>query len=574
VRVLTSGIILKEFEVTNWIKFICFVFLLPPALYADSLAHSAFQRGQILFLVQKGDHEKGLNQYQTLSNNAHEHDFELLHEIALRILDEGFRHKDPECQLLALFGASVSAHEDVYYILEESLKSKFPEIQLVAVDALARFQNDRADLAMIRALGASTLRVRLEAAHQLCKKKHPQAVNQTESLLYKSPTEIWVLYPPLFAMVGDSHSTRVLRKLLVHPSESVRLSVILSLSKYRREDLLPQIKQQAGHLQYSLQEACADACGKMKDESAVDILEKLATSQYPSVALAAHTALFQLGREESLAALQQTAMNEDIFAIASLGSLGVCTDTLEKLCQSHNLQTRINAIIALLEQNHPQGVEFIDEILIRDKRDLAFTTTLSPGKTLKAWKATPSASQLLKDDIGAYHEHLRLKESLLNKLRLLSPEHFVKTAHLIFNRQQNDLIATVVQLLEELNTPGSIACLKEHQQQLGAPLIRQYCNLALFRLAEPGPYGDLLCEWVKGQNLTEFIRMKPFIPWESGEDTYTLKPEETSKLLIESFEALAAHQDARGLDTLIEAIASGHAKNKYALAGLLLRATQ
>ncbi len=34
------------------------------------------------------------------------------------------------------------------------------------------------------------------------------------------------------------------------------------------------------------------------------------------------------------------------------------------------------------------------------------------------------------------------------------------------------------------------------------------------------------------------------------------------------------YQDMPGIKTLIEAIATGHAKNKYALAGLLLRATE
>lgn len=534
----------------------------------------SFHQGRILFLIQHGEHEKALKLYQSAYQETKQHDFDLLHQMGLRILQDGYEQNDPECQLLSLFGAAVSAHEDAYYILEGGLKSNFPEIQLIALEALARYQTDRADLALMRALGVETLQVRYEAAHQLCKKKHPHAVNQAESLLYKTPKEFWPIYPPLFAMVGDSHSTRVLRKLLTDSSKDVRLIVILSVAKYQREDLLPQVRQQATHHQYPIQEACAQTLGLLKDEQAIPLLEKLTQSRYPSVALAAQTALYRLGKKEYLKEIEKSAQNENLFAIALLGTLSDKPGPLIELMNSPHLQIRCNAIISLLQQNNPKAIKAIDEILLRDKRDLAFSSMSSPGKTFKAWKATPSANQLLKDDLASYQEHIELKEALLKKVRLLSATHFITLADQIFNRQQNDLVPTTVELLEELNTKEAISCLKEHHQQLGAPLVRHYCNLALYRLNEPGPYGELLRQWVTTQSKTEFILLKPFSPWEIGENSYSLRPEENSKLLIQVFEAFASHQDSLGIEALIEAIATGHPKNKYALAGLLLRATQ
>lgn len=541
---------------------------------SDPLPLPAIQHGRILFLIQQGEKEHALKLYQTAFQNTNQHDFELLHQMGLRILDEGFRQSDPECQLLALFGASVSAHEDVFYILAESLKNKIPAIQLVALEALARFQTDQADNAIIRALGASTLQVRYEAAHQLCKKRHPQAVNQTESLLYKSPREVWQIYPPLFAMTGDSHSTRVLRKLLTHSSKSVRLSALLSIGKYEREDLLPQVRQQSAHMQFALQEACAHTLGLLQDGESIPKLEKLTQSQFPAVALAAQVALYRLGHEGAFQAIEKAALADDVFAISALGMISEHPNALLNLMESPNLQLRVNAVVALLQQNHRRGLEAVDEIILRDKRDLAFTAIHSPGKTFKAWKVTPSASSLLKDDSNAFQDHLELKESLLKKVKLLSEPRFVATAEQIFLRQQNDLVPITVELLEELNSKEALACLKKHQQQLGAPLVRNYCNLALYRLNEPGPYAAHLREWVKAKSQTEFIQLKPLSPWDLRETSYTLKPEETSRLLIEIFEAFAAHQDAEGIEILIDAIATGHAKNKYALAGLLLRATQ
>jgi len=552
------------------------LFFFPFSGYGESLATTTdpFHQGRLLFLIQQGEHQQALKLYQDKFQASGQHDFELLHQMGLRILDFGFRQYDPECQLLALFGASVSAHEDVYYILEESLKNRHPQIQLVALGALAHFQNDKADQAMIRGLGSPTLEVRYEAARQLCKKKHPLAVSQAESLMYKTPHANAAIYPPLFAMVGDSHSTRVLKKLLNSPSQEVLLAVILSIAKYQRDDLLPQIRQQSSQLQFAQQEACAYTFGLLKDEESFSKLEKLTHSQYPTVVLAAHMALYQLGRQESIKSIEQTAQKGDLFAISALGTIPDHPNILLELIENPNLQIRLNALIALLEQNHPRALQFIEEVIIRDKKDLAFTVYQSPGHAFKAWKITSSASQLLKDDLKAYSEHMDLKGTLLEKISVLSPPQLIALANQIFSKQQNDLVPLVIELLEKLGTKEAIDCLKQHQQQFGAPLIRHYCNLALYRLQEPGPYAEQLRQWVKNQNQTQFIRFQPFTPWKLGESPYTLTPEETSKLLIETFETFAIQQDMMGIEALIEAIATGHAKNKYALAGLLLRATQ
>jgi len=533
-----------------------------------------YQQGHILFLLEHGALERALKLYDEKFQSCGKHDFDLLHKIGLKILDYGCSKSDPVCQLLALFGASVSAHDDAYYILEESLNNPNPGIQLVALHALAHFQHDRADQAIIRALGKPTLEVRYEAVHQLCKKKHPQAVSQAESLMYKTPSSYLHIYPALFAMVGDPYSTRILRKLLNQSSHDVRLAVILSIAKYQRDDLLPQIRQQSMQLQFALQEACASAFGELKDEESIPKLEKLTQSQYPTVALAANLALLKMGRHNAIKAIEKAALNEDLFAIAALCSIPDHPQSLLELIDNPNLQIRLNALISLMEQHHTKAFDLIGEVIIRDNRDLAFTEYQSPGRTLKAWKVTPSASQLLKDDIKAYQEHLELKESLLETLSEISPPHFFALANQIFVKQQNDLVPHTVELLENLGNEEAITCLKKHQQQFGAPLIRQYCNLALYRLREPGPYALQLRQWVKNQCKTELIRFKPFCPWQFNRNCHTLTPEETSQLLIKAFETFASQQDAPGVETLIEAIATGHEKNKYALAGLLLRASQ
>ena len=55
---------------------------------------------------------------------------------------------------------------------------------------------------------------------------------------------------------------------------------------------------------------------------------------------------------------------------------------------------------------------------------------------------------------------------------------------------------------------------------------------------------------------------------------YELTPEETSRLYIDTMETFAKGQDDQGLFVILNAIKSGNSKNKYALAGLLIRTNQ
>jgi hypothetical protein len=74
----------------------------------------------------------------------------------------------------------------------------------------------------------------------------------------------------------------------------------------------------------------------------------------------------------------------------------------------------------------------------------------------------------------------------------------------------------------------------------------------------------------------EMIQLRPTLPWSAkGEvGAYLLTPEEESRLLVESYEALADHHEPESLRLLLHAIKEGNPKNRYVLAGLLLRAIQ
>ena len=107
-----------------------------------------------------------------------------------------------------------------------------------------------------------------------------------------------------------------------------------------------------------------------------------------------------------------------------------------------------------------------------------------------------------------------------------------------------------------------------------ASALHSSATIAIWRfidLKEEGPYGEYIKHWVIHQKDAELIRLRPMLPWKMRLDSnYTLTPEETSRLLIESFLAIAAD---RNIDFLVEAILLGNPQNRYALFGLLMRAT-
>ncbi|MBA3816218.1 MAG: HEAT repeat domain-containing protein, partial [Parachlamydiaceae bacterium] len=83
--------------------------------------------------------------------------------------------------------------------------------------------------------------------------------------------------------------------------------------------------------------------------------------------------------------------------------------------------------------------------------------------------------------------------------------------------------------------------------------------------------------WVTQQQNIDLIRFRPVVPWNlrnESDTSFNLTPQETSRLLIDAFEAFVSTQDDKGIEMLISVIQNGNPKNKYALIGLLMRAIQ
>ena len=528
---------------------------------------------QILFLAKNGQQQRAFEMYDQLYSRSGSHWPNLLQEIGLQLLFEGNASKDPEVLLLTLYGAGISSNERVFPILESAFKHPAPQQQLVALSFLAGYQNDRADSALMEAMRSDFLPIRLEAAFALCQKQSPGAVGQAESLMHKLPIALRPLFAQLFAAAGTHAATRHLKQLMSDSSSHTRIAAILSAAAAGRDDLLPQIRTLSAQLDTAQQEACAFVFGAFKDESSRPRLLELAQSAASHVQVAALHSLYYLGNEEAGRTLCCLAKGGDLFAIAQLADVADSEETLQSLLSDSALAVRINATLSLLKQGDPRCLQGVREVLVTDSRDLIFTKQESPGKSMIVWKPIPCASQQKGSDALNYELSLAFRERVTSECMQLPEEHFLALAHLLFEMRQNDLVPIITHLLENMQTPGAIELLKAHSQQAGAPLIRNYCNLALYRLQIPGPYYTLLKNWIDEEKESAFIKLRPALPANLREQQMSITAEERSRLLIEAFESFVKTHDDRGIDILLNAIRTGNPKNRYALAGLLIQNT-
>ncbi len=548
---------------------VCLTIILASSLAASSEIDS---KRHALYMMQNSDIETALQTYQGYFVKSGHHDFDVLQRMGLVLFQHGIHSEDPAIFSMTLFGAGLSGSTGALEILEKGLTHPDPQIQMIALHFIAQSQDDQTDELLNRAMSSDFLSTRLEAAFYMAQKKHPRAVGQIEGLMFRLPPIFRPLFPSLFALIGTSEATAALRRLLDDLAPQVRIESILNIARLGRDDLLPLLRKQLTHSNIAELEASAYAIGTLKDSSSLVRLKKLALSPSENVKIAAILALYALGDRSNLDRLIALAQSRNIYAITALGQIPGSEDALADLTHSSDLQIRLNAAISLLQRRDERCLRGIEELLIRDDRDLAFYLLPSIGRTIAIWKAIPSAELRSKDQTLDLSLSLSMREQVLRESVYLPQPEFLKIAQLLIEKQQNDLIPCMITLLKNLRTPEAIDLLKKGCSQLNAPFIRDYCHLALFDLKEEGPYGEYIKHWVIHQKDAELIRLRPMLPWKMRLDSnYTLTPDETSRLLVEAFLAIAAD---RNIDFLVEAILKGNPQNRYALFGLLMRATE
>lgn len=529
-------------------------------------------RNHALFLMQTGQTEEAISLYQT----APRPDFETLQQMGHVLFERGIQDPDPEVFLLSLFGAGFSNSLTSVDILEKGLRHPSPEMQMIAVRFIGQHPDDRCDLLLNEAMSSDFLSTRMEAAYYLSMRKHPHAVGQIEGLLFRLPPPFRPYFPSLFALIGTHDATLTLKRLLDDPDPSVRVEVILQVAAHNRDDFLPLLRRRLAYAHMAELEAAIYAIGRLLDTTSLPRLQKLSAHPAENVRMAALIACVQLGDRSGIPSLETLARKGNLFAINALSQISGTEEALAPLLLHPDLHVRTNVALALLLRRDARALPFIEQLLLPDTRDFAFHPIGTPGRTLMAWKTVPSAEQRASDPTLDLSLTPSFRAFLLQEALQLPVEPFLKLARACLREEAHELIPLLISHLENLQSPQAIALLEEGTCRLGSPLIRTYCHLALYRLRHEGPHREFLSEWVLAQHDTHLIRLKPPEPWTShlAQSEFSLTQEETSRLLLESFLAIASRQDEESIHLLLDAIRTGHPHNRYPLFGLLMRATE
>jgi len=533
----------------------------------------------ILYLLQSQEFDRAFDSYQEYKLILGKHDFDLLQQMALTLLEMGARSPDPSRQLTSIFGSSIAGISASIDILEAGITSPNPETQMAAIQFLGHLQDDRCEVLFTKAMSSDYFFTRMEAAYQLSMRKARTATGQIESLMYKVPPQMRFFFAQFFALIGTSDAMVLLRQMMDDPFHMTRVEAVLNAARFGRDDLLPAIRCMATHLNSAEQEACAFAIGALKDSKSIPVLKNLAKSNSTNVKLSALCALYRLGDLTAKEQIEETAKTGDPFAISLLGEIPGSEKTLTPLLGEGDIQVRFNATMALLRRKDVTVCRPLLEFLIRDSRDLGFQPQSSLGNSLMAWKVIPSAKQHQKDNYNdLFALSLNLRETLLQEALELPPEAFLRIARALFDSRQTDLIPLLIRLMENLQTEEAIALLTEQTQATGAPLTRAYCQLALLRLTKQEPYKAAVLQWISLKKQTEMIRFRPQLAWNvrfSDKNTaFELTPEENSRLLIECYQTLAMTHEENCIDILLDGLKTGSSNNRPILAGLLIQAIQ
>ncbi len=81
----------------------------------------------ILYLLRSKEFEKSIELYQEYKKALGRHDFEILQQIAMIILEQGIRSNDFETQLTSIFGSKIAGISASIDVLETAILSQQPQ---------------------------------------------------------------------------------------------------------------------------------------------------------------------------------------------------------------------------------------------------------------------------------------------------------------------------------------------------------------------------------------------------------------------------------------------------------------
>ena len=137
------------------------------SVYSENtvIEKKVINKQQIPYLMQCNEIRRSIDLYQEYRKELGRHDFEILQQMAMILLEQGAHSDDPEKQLLSLYGSNIGGISSSIDILESGVQSRHPQTQLAAIQLIGQLQDDRSDELLTKAMSSDFFYTRMEAAY-------------------------------------------------------------------------------------------------------------------------------------------------------------------------------------------------------------------------------------------------------------------------------------------------------------------------------------------------------------------------------------------------------------------------
>jgi HEAT repeat protein len=536
-------------------------------------------RTQILYLFSKGEQIKGFKKYLEYYEKIKDHDYKLLREISLMIIEDGIAKGTEEDALLSLIAIEVANEHCFSHHFGKLMQSRFFPVQAKTLSLLKNIETEQSEMIIKSCLSSDFIMLRLEALSILVQKHNETALGQVEALMNMVPKYYHPMFVDFYALAGTKYALSIMKQMISDKDLNLNLATIVAARNYHLEELIPNLRHSLTHTSPIIQEAAASSLGSFHDAYSISKLEALTKSNHEETKLAALFALYTMGQKDRQDEILSLAKKDNLFAISLLSKVEKSEKPLHEIYYSDDNNLRINSAITMLDQKDPLCAPVIKDLITLDT-DVYFLDLLySAGRSFTALKMSPLSTlenlQMLPSMQG---RTIMIQNQLLTKCIDLPRNAFMAIIEDIFSKKRNNLIPTAIALLENFDDDDSRAYLIEKTKSLGAPFIRTACHLSLWKSTQNEIHKEAVSAWLKeygkhemvsiSQKATKNEEKKPSL---AG---YELTLEEKSHLLIQSFLTISGSREKSGLDCILDAMISGHEKNRIPLAGVLLKTIQ
>ena len=263
--------------------------------------------------MSKGDQVGSLNKYREYHKKSGEHNYKLLREMALIIIENAITWGTEEDTLLSLIAMELANEDSFTHHLGKLIKSRYYPVQAKTLSLLRQIDNDYSEMLIKSCLSSNFIMLRLEALSILVQKHNKSALGQVEALMNMVHKHYHPVFVDFYAMAGTKYAISVLKKMINDKDLNLNLATILAAKNYHIEEMIPNLRHSLTHTSPIIQEAAASALGVFSDSYSTSKLKALTLSAHDETKLAALLALYKMDMPDHKAEIISLAKSGNLF---------------------------------------------------------------------------------------------------------------------------------------------------------------------------------------------------------------------------------------------------------------------